>query len=55
MKHVQVWHYEAFSRHKGKGNPAGVVFEGDTLEERNMQEIAKRLALMKRRLSLIPM
>ncbi|AST96508.1 PhzF family phenazine biosynthesis isomerase [Shouchella clausii] len=43
MKHVQVWHYEAFSRHKGKGNPAGVVFEGDTLEERNMQEIAKKV------------
>lgn len=40
MKTVKVYHYEAFSKVPNKGNPAGVVLNGDELTEEEMQEIA---------------
>lgn len=40
MKSVTVYHYDAFSQQPNKGNPAGVVFNGDELSEKEMQEIA---------------
>ncbi|KSU81168.1 phenazine biosynthesis protein PhzF family [Fictibacillus enclensis] len=39
MKTVKVYHYEAFSKVPHKGNPAGVVLNGDELTEEEMQEI----------------
>ncbi len=38
-----VHHYEAFSPEPGKGNPAGVVLNGQGLSDAAMQEIAKRV------------
>jgi PhzF family phenazine biosynthesis protein len=40
VKTVTVYHYDAFSQQPNKGNPAGVVFNGDELSEKEMQEIA---------------
>lgn len=40
MKSIKVYHYDAFSREPNKGNPAGVVLNGDELTESEMQEIA---------------
>ncbi|KAB8138154.1 PhzF family phenazine biosynthesis isomerase [Gracilibacillus oryzae] len=40
MKRVKVFHYDAFSREPNKGNPAGVVLNGDQLTEAEMQEVA---------------
>lgn len=40
---ISVAHYEAFSDIPGKGNPAGVVFDSDTLTEAQMQRIAKKV------------
>lgn len=40
MKSVKVYHYDAFSKQPNKGNPAGVVFDGDELTDAQMQEIA---------------
>jgi PhzF family phenazine biosynthesis protein len=40
VKSVTVYHYDAFSQQPNKGNPAGVVFNGDELSEKEMQEIA---------------
>lgn len=40
MKSVTVYHYDAFSQQPNKGNPAGVVFNGDELTEKEMQEVA---------------
>ncbi|MEO3945026.1 PhzF family phenazine biosynthesis isomerase [Gorillibacterium sp. CAU 1737] len=40
-KPVQVHHYDAFSGTPHKGNPAGVVLEGESLTEEQMQEIAR--------------
>jgi len=40
MKQVKVFHYDAFSLTPNKGNPAGVVLEGDRLTEEEMQNIA---------------
>ncbi|MFC0273409.1 PhzF family phenazine biosynthesis isomerase [Metabacillus herbersteinensis] len=40
MKSVKVYHYDAFSSNPNKGNPAGVVLEGNDLTEKEMQEIA---------------
>jgi PhzF family phenazine biosynthesis protein len=39
----RVHHYEAFSPVPGKGNPAGVVLDGQGLSDATMQEIAKRV------------
>lgn len=40
MKSVTVYHYDAFSTKPNKGNPAGVVLNGDGLTEKQMQEVA---------------
>ncbi|MGP4040945.1 PhzF family phenazine biosynthesis isomerase [Gracilibacillus sp. D59] len=40
MKSIKVYHYDAFSKKPNKGNPAGVVFNGDQLTDAEMQEIA---------------
>lgn len=40
MKSVKVYHYDAFSKEPNKGNPEGVVFNGDEITEKEMQEIA---------------
>ncbi|RDW20383.1 isomerase [Oceanobacillus arenosus] len=40
MKSVKVYHYDAFSKEPNKGNPAGVVLNGDELKDEQMQEIA---------------
>lgn len=33
MKSIKVYHYDAFSKKPNKGNPAGVVLNGDDLTE----------------------
>lgn len=43
MKTVTVYHYDAFSTEPNKGNPAGVVLNGDNLTDREMQEIAAKV------------
>lgn len=40
---IDVACYEAFSHIPGKGNPAGVVFDADSLTEVQMQKIAKKV------------
>lgn len=40
MKTVKVYHYDAFSKEPNKGNPAGVVINGDDFTDEEMQEIA---------------
>lgn len=40
MKSVKVYHFDAFSKEPDKGNPAGVVLNGDELTDKQMQEIA---------------
>ncbi|WP_088068717.1 PhzF family phenazine biosynthesis isomerase [Gottfriedia luciferensis] len=43
MRTVTVYHYDAFSKEPNKGNPAGVVLDGEFLSEEEMQEIAKQV------------
>jgi len=43
MKSVQVLHYDAFSKEPHKGNPAGVVLNGDNLTDEEMQEVALKV------------
>ncbi len=43
MRSVKVYHYDAFSTEPNKGNPAGVVLNGDNLTDREMQEIAAKV------------
>lgn len=43
MKSVKVYHYDAFSKEPNKGNPAGVVPDGDGLTEEEMQKIALKV------------
>lgn len=43
MKSVKVYQYDAFSNEPNKGNPAGVVFNGDDLTEAEMQTIAQKV------------
>ncbi|BCJ93694.1 isomerase [Anaerocolumna cellulosilytica] len=40
MKSIKIYHYDAFSAIPNKGNPAGVVFDGDKLSTEKMQQIA---------------
>ncbi|RDW17219.1 PhzF family phenazine biosynthesis isomerase [Oceanobacillus chungangensis] len=43
MKSITVHHYDAFSTEPNKGNPAGVVLNGDELTDGEMQEIALKV------------
>lgn len=43
MKSVKVYHYDAFSKEPNKGNPSGVVLNGDELTDVEMQEIASKV------------
>ncbi|MBS4220275.1 PhzF family phenazine biosynthesis isomerase [Bacillus sp. FJAT-49711] len=43
MKSVKVYHYDAFSNEPHKGNPAGVVLNGDDLTVEEMQEVALKV------------
>lgn len=43
VKSIVVHHYDAFSNEPNKGNPAGVVLNGDDLTDKEMQEIAFRV------------
>ena len=43
MKSIKVYHYDAFSKEPNKGNPAGVVFDGNELSDTEMQEIALKV------------
>ncbi|MDX8046845.1 PhzF family phenazine biosynthesis protein [Gracilibacillus sp. S3-1-1] len=43
MKSITVYHYDAFSKEPGKGNPAGVVFDGGKLTDSDMQHIASQV------------
>ena len=43
VKTVNVYHCDAFSKEPNKGNPAGVVLNGDDLTEKEMQEIAVKV------------
>ncbi|SES01549.1 phenazine biosynthesis protein PhzF family [Gracilibacillus ureilyticus] len=40
MNRIKVYHYDAFSSIPDKGNPAGVVLNGDELTEDDMQRVA---------------
>ncbi|MBA3926021.1 PhzF family phenazine biosynthesis protein [Listeria rustica] len=40
---MKVYHYDAFSKVPGKGNPAGVVLEADNLSSEDMQKIASQV------------
>lgn len=40
---ITVWHYDAFSEHVGKGNPAGVVPNADAMSEADMLRAAYTL------------
>lgn len=40
MKTIKVYHFDAFSNEPNKGNPAGVVLNGEELTDVQMQEIA---------------
>ena len=40
MKSIKVYHDDAFSKKPNKGNPAGVVLNGDDLTETEMQDLA---------------
>jgi len=43
VKLVKVYHYDAFSIEPNKGNPAGVILNGDDLTDEEMQEVARKV------------
>jgi PhzF family phenazine biosynthesis protein len=43
VKTVKVYHYEAFSNIPNRGNPAGVVLDGEDLAEEQMREVAEKV------------
>ncbi|MFB5677398.1 PhzF family phenazine biosynthesis protein [Paenibacillus terreus] len=43
MKTIQVCHYDAFSNVPNKGNPAGVVLDGENLNDEQMREVAEKV------------
>ncbi|NIK79675.1 PhzF family phenazine biosynthesis protein [Paenibacillus castaneae] len=43
MNKIKVYHYDAFSTIPNKGNPAGVVLDGENLTEEQMREIAEKV------------
>jgi predicted PhzF superfamily epimerase YddE/YHI9 len=40
---IKAYHYDAFSNIPNRGNPAGVVLDGDILTEEQMQEVAEQI------------
>lgn len=52
MKSIKVYQYDAFSTQPNKGNPAGVVLDGDYLTESEMQEIAVKVGFNETAFSL---
>lgn len=43
MNTVKVYHYDAFTKTAGLGNPAGIVFDAESLSEEEMQRIAHQI------------
>ncbi|MFC6463639.1 PhzF family phenazine biosynthesis isomerase [Marinilactibacillus sp. GCM10026970] len=43
MNSVMVYHYDVFNKEANKGNPAGIVLNGDDLTDEMMQEVALRV------------
>jgi PhzF family phenazine biosynthesis protein len=43
VKSINVYHYDAFSSKPNKGNPAGIVFNGECLTVEQMQRIARKV------------
>ncbi|MEK4231256.1 PhzF family phenazine biosynthesis isomerase [Solibacillus sp. FSL H8-0538] len=43
MNKVEVYHYDAFTKVPGKGNPAGIVLNADLLTGEMMQQIAEKV------------
>ncbi|GEN51658.1 PhzF family phenazine biosynthesis protein [Alkalibacterium pelagium] len=43
MTDIQILHYDAFTSSRGKGNPAGIVLNENTLTSEEMQRIAYRV------------
>ena len=43
VKVVKVYHYDAFSNIPNRGNPAGIVLDGETLSEEQMREVAEKV------------
>lgn len=43
MKTIKVYHFDAFSHIPNRGNPAGVVLEGEMLSDGDMQKIAEQV------------
>lgn len=43
MSLIEVYHYDAFTKIPGKGNPAGIVLNGDLLTGEMMQQIAEKV------------
>lgn len=54
MKLVKVYHYDAFSIKPNKGNPAGVVLNGDDLTDEEMQEVARKVGFNETAFSVKP-
>ncbi|MFD1175787.1 PhzF family phenazine biosynthesis protein [Paenibacillus puldeungensis] len=43
MKTIKVYHFDAFSNIPNMGNPAGVVLDGENLNEEQMREVAEKV------------
>ncbi|WP_134687084.1 PhzF family phenazine biosynthesis protein [Brevibacillus migulae] len=43
MDHIKVYHIDAFSKLPDRGNPAGVVLDGETLTEEQMRKVAEKV------------
>lgn len=43
MSQIEVYHYDAFTTKPGKGNPAGIILNSETLTTEEMQSIAKSI------------
>jgi len=41
MKSISIYHYDAFTKVCGKGNPAGIIFDADQYSQEEMQAIAR--------------
>ncbi|MFC7391480.1 PhzF family phenazine biosynthesis isomerase [Scopulibacillus cellulosilyticus] len=43
MNAIKIYHYDAFSNKPNKGNPAGIVLDGENLSDDDMQKIAYKV------------